>query len=113
MTQRYLSGLEGEGKATEYLKSRGFQLVQSRFKSRHGEVDLIARKEGILYFIEVKYRPDSRLGSGLMSITAEKKLRLMDAAGVYLIDHPGTWRLSYLEITRAGVYFVEDVLHEN
>jgi putative endonuclease len=110
---QYRAGLIGEQLAEQYLLKLGFKLVDRRFRSRHGEVDLIASKGKTLHFIEVKYRPDSRLGSGLSVITPVKKRRLLDSIKVYLGRKPQTWQLSYLEITRAGILFKADVLHEN
>ncbi len=111
MTQ-HQSGLLGEQFAAEYLKSMGYSIVQTRYRSRHGEVDIIACDKGILCFIEVKYRPEGRLGSGLASVTPEKRRRMKSAVQAYLSDHPGLYRVGCLEITRAGVLYYADILHE-
>lgn len=112
MSGQYASGLEGERLAEAHLQSLGFKVIARRTRSRHGEIDLIASKGKLLYFVEVKYRPEGRLGCGLLSITAEKRRRLMDAAREYLKGDPRPWRLAYLEITRAGILFREDIAHE-
>lgn len=109
---QFESGLKGEALAEAYLKRQGYSLLKKRFRSRHGEVDLIAKRGNLLYFIEVKYRPQGRLGSGIGAITPQKQRRLLDAVHAYLGKSPGPWRLAYLEITRAGILFREDVLHE-
>jgi|LSQX01.1.fsa_nt_gb putative endonuclease len=109
---QYEIGLEGERKAARYLRKRGFQLQKQRFKSRHGEIDLIAKKGNHLYFIEVKHRPNARLGEGLQTITQDKRRRLLEAARAYLSNKPASWHLAYIEITRAGILLYEDVLHE-
>ncbi len=109
---QYKIGLEGERKAAQYLKKQGFRLQKQRFKSRHGEIDLIAKKGNHLYFIEVKHRPNARLGEGLKTITQDKRRRLLEAARAYLSNKPAPWHLAYLEITRAGILLYEDVLHE-
>ncbi len=108
----YESGLAGETLAEQYLLVRGFTLIARRFRSPHGEIDLVMKKGGVLFFVEVKYRPNSPLGAGLCSITRVKKARLQGAAKAYLKDSPAKYKLSYLEITRAGVHFTPDVLHE-
>lgn len=110
---RYLSGLEGEKQAEAYLSSRGFTVLERRFRSGHLEVDLIAGKAGILYFVEVKHRPDSRLGSGITAITREKREHLKAAMKAYRAPDYHARQLAYLEITRAGILLREDVLHEN
>jgi len=110
---QYQKGLEGEQLAEEYLGLRGFQVVKRRHRSRHGEIDLIAKKGGLLYFIEVKYRAEGRLGEGLAGITPQKRVRMKDAIRDYLAGSPRAYRLACLEITRAGILLREDVLHEN
>jgi putative endonuclease len=111
MTQ-HQSGLIGERLALAYLEQNGWTVVLERYRCRHGEIDLIARDKSGLCFIEVKYRPDGRLGAGLASITPEKRRHLLITAQAYLKDHPQPYRIGCLEITRAGVLFYEDILHE-
>ena len=111
MTQ-HDTGLAGEEMAAAYLRARGLKIVQTRFRTRHGELDLVARDRGTLCFIEVKYRPEGRLGSGLESITPDKRRKLRGAVSAYLKDRPEPYRIGYLEITRAGVLYYDDILHE-
>ncbi len=108
----YQEGLTGEGLAADYLVKRGYTVVARRFRSRTGEVDLVARQGNTLYFIEVKYRPRGRLGSGLQAVTPDKRQRLKQAARHYLKGAPSAYFIGCLEITRAGVWFYPDILHE-
>lgn len=108
---QYQSGLAGEEQALSYLLAQGYQLQAKRVKTRHGELDLVLKKGGVLHFVEVKHRPQSRLGEGLAAITPLKRRRLLSAIQEYLADHPGRWQLGYLEITRAGIHYRADVLH--
>lgn len=109
---RYESGLEGERIASEYLRLAGYAVTETRYRAANGEVDLIARRDGIVSFVEVKYRPDSRLGTGLAAITPQKLARIRNAAAAYLAGNPSRYRVAFLEITRAGVQFHPDVLNE-
>ncbi|MDD4080263.1 MAG: YraN family protein [Eubacteriales bacterium] len=109
---RYQEGLEGENLAADYLKRRGFTLIARRYRSRAGEVDLIARQGRMLYFVEVKYRPQGRLGTGLRAVTPDKRRRLKLTARHYLATQPSPYQVSCLEITRAGVWFYPDIMHE-
>lgn len=52
--KEYLSGILGENKACVYLKQQGFEILQRNFHSKFGEIDIIAKKDEILHFIEVK-----------------------------------------------------------
>lgn len=110
---QYSQGLAGEQIAADYLMGQSYQVVQKRYRSRHGEIDLIVTKDKVVYFVEVKFRPQGRLGSGIIDITPTKKQHLLSAARAYLAQKPARWKLAYLEVTRAGVLFREDVLHEN
>ena len=109
----YQSGLLGEKLAAEYLVKQGLSILQTRFKSRHGEIDIIARDKDTLCFIEVKYRPNGRLGCGLESVTLEKRRRMKNAVQAYLSLQPSAYRVGCLEITRAGVLYYPDILHES
>lgn len=53
--KEYLSGILGEDKACAFLKKQGFEILQRNFHSKFGEIDIIAKKDEILHFIEVKY----------------------------------------------------------
>ena len=50
-------GRQGEEQACDYLRSRGVQVLQTRYRAADGEIDIIARDGAVLCFIEVKYRP--------------------------------------------------------
>lgn len=109
---QYQRGLEGERLAADYLKKHGFVIQQTRYRMRHGEIDLIAKDGDTLCFIEVKYRPAGRLGDGLGSITPGKRENMRKAINEYIQKHPCRYRMGCLEITRAGILYFDDVLHE-
>lgn len=51
----YLSGILGENRACAFLKKRKFKIIERNFRSKFGEIDIIAKKDEILHFIEVKF----------------------------------------------------------
>ncbi|ARE81060.1 YraN family protein [Campylobacter helveticus] len=62
----HLSGILGENRACSFLKKRKFEILERNFHSKFGEIDIIAKKDEILHFIEVKftqkdYEPYERL----------------------------------------------------
>lgn len=62
----HLSGILGENKACAFLKKHHFEILERNFHSKFGEIDIIAKKDEILHFIEVKftqkdYEPHERL----------------------------------------------------
>lgn len=63
---------------------RGLTIVGRNFRTRAGEIDLIARDGGTLVFVEVRMRRSQRFGGAIESITAAKRARLVAAANGYL-----------------------------
>ena len=91
--------------ACEYLVKKGMVLLQKRYRSLYGEIDLVMREKETLVFVEVKVRKNSRYGSGLEAIHGQKQKRLIQTAGLYLsekrIDSPV--RFDAIEITPEGI----------
>lgn len=89
--QRMDLGQRGERAAEALLRSRGHEVLARRFRTRHGEVDLITRRGAHLYFIEVKTRrrASARFGGGLGAIDARKLLRMHRAAEAWLVWREG------------------------
>ena len=80
-------GLEGEAAAEEALVRAGLSILERRFRSRFGEVDLVARDGDIVAFIEVKTRRGLRFGSPAEAVVPRKQARLARAALAYLSRH--------------------------
>lgn len=93
-------GLESEKLAATYLQSKGYQLLSKNFRIRGGEIDLIMQKGGILTFVEVKARSQTRFGSALESITRQKKRLLLRSIATYLVQNKvkTTWQLDVITI---------------
>jgi len=79
------TGQQGEQIAVDYLKKQAYQIVERNFKTRFGEIDIIARQNQVLVFIEVKARRTS--GQAEWQITPSKIKRVKNMAQVYLITH--------------------------
>lgn len=84
MRNKRTIGFEYEKIAGEYLKSRGYEIIEYNFYSRHGEIDIIARHEGYLVFVEVKYRKDDSTGSPLDAVTVQKQRTISKCAMFYM-----------------------------
>lgn len=107
----YELGLFYELRAARYVKKRGYRVLAKRFRAMDGEIDLICRDDKTIVFLEVKARPEGRLGKGIEAVHADKRRRIRAAASVYikrygLQDSP--CRFDILEFTRAGALYMEN-----
>lgn len=80
-------GKRGEDLAAEYLESQGYEIVARRFSCRMGEIDIIARTENTMVFVEVKSRSGGVYGRPAEAVTASKRRKIMLAAQLYLQQH--------------------------
>ena len=78
-------GTWGEAEVANYLRRRGYTLLAHGFHCRFGEIDLIARKNGVLCFVEVKTRTNLSCGLPREYVTPQKQQRLRKTAAWYLM----------------------------
>lgn len=109
-------GKRGELLAIEYLKKKGFTILETNWRYSHWEIDVIASKGGNLHIVEVKTRSNDRYGYPEEAVTDRKLRFLAKAANQYLINNPKWEWLQYdiLSITleKGGepeFYFMEDI----
>jgi len=88
MARHNETGKLGEDLATHYFLDRGYIVVEKNWRSGHKEVDIIAHKNGILHFIEVKCRRTNRFGNPEENVSSKKIKLLIDAAADYLYANP-------------------------
>ena len=81
---RQLLGRSGEALAEALLKTRGYRILARNYRTRLGEIDLIARDGDTLVFVEVKVRRSMRFGSAKAAVTAAKRRKLSMVALQYL-----------------------------
>ena len=84
---RQALGLEGETRACQVLEARGYRILQRRYRTRFGELDIVARHDQTVVFVEVKTRRGSNYGDPAGSVTTEKQRRLVAMAVDYLARH--------------------------
>jgi len=106
----YHKGLIGEKRALEYLLALGMKLVEIRYHSPYGEIDLVMEDADGIAFVEVKARTKGAEGDGLIAITRTKQRRLIRTAQCYIAEHGcmGVMRFDALEITPAGIRYVKN-----
>jgi|LSQX01.1.fsa_nt_gb putative endonuclease len=77
-------GLRGEDIAAEYFEALGLPIVSRNYRSRFGEIDLVAKDGDTIVFVEVKARRSRQLGTAVEQITKGKQRRIIRAACDYL-----------------------------
>ncbi|MCI8454019.1 MAG: YraN family protein [Lachnospiraceae bacterium] len=80
-TRRLGAGYEAV--AAEYLAGRGYTILERNYRIRGGEIDLIAEKDRMLVYIEVKFRSSSCFGDPLEAVDRRKQKRLGRAAAFH------------------------------
>jgi putative endonuclease len=77
-------GSAAEQLASEYLQRNGLRLIESNFRCRFGEIDLIMHDGATLVFVEVRLRSSQNFGGAAASVTSAKQGRITRAAQIYL-----------------------------
>jgi putative endonuclease len=77
-------GARAEQLAADHLSRQGLVIVERNFRTRHGEIDLVARDGASLVFVEVRMRSRGDFGGAAGSVTAAKRARWIAAAQGYL-----------------------------
>jgi putative endonuclease len=98
-------GKWGENKAACFLREKGFQILEQNLRYSFAEVDIIAQKNNILFFCEVKARNSSRYGEGWESVGERKIQRIQKAAETYIVDRNYSdkdVRIAVISILRTG-----------
>ncbi|MDI1472823.1 MAG: YraN family protein [Thermodesulfovibrio sp.] len=85
-------GKEGESIAIEYLLSKGYKILEKNFRTKFGEIDIIAKEGEYIVIIEVKRRMSDSFGSPELSVNPKKQEKLKKLALLYLYklgkEHP-------------------------
>lgn len=109
-------GDSGERLAALFLEQRGYTIITRNFRTRAGEMDLIAQDADGLAFVEVRTRRGDQMGTPEESLTPRKRARLIQVAQEFLATHneyaDSAWRIDLvaIELDRAGKIVRMDVI---
>jgi len=84
---RQILGARGERLAARHLRRQGYAIVQRNYRCRHGEIDLVALDGGVLVFVEVKTRAQSRFGTPLAAVDRRKQAQVARVAREFVRQH--------------------------
>jgi putative endonuclease len=80
------TGLSAESRAAALLLAKGYRILARRFRTPHGEIDIVAKKRNLIAFVEVKAR--TSLDDAAYAVTPRQQARITDAAQAWLMAHP-------------------------
>ena len=82
----FRTGLSAEACAAAYLMAKGYRILERRFRTPPGEIDIVARRRHLVAFIEVKAR--ASLDEAAYAVTPRQQARIIAAAQAWLVAHP-------------------------
>lgn len=88
MGRNNLAGAWGEALAAEYLRRKRYTIVATNFRTRMGEIDLIAANRHFLVFVEVKLRKNADFAMAREFVDQRKQNKIKSTALLYLSTHP-------------------------
>lgn len=83
--QKNIFGKKGEIIAVNYLKKQGYKILETNYKNKIGEIDIIAKDKDFFVFVEVKTRTSSMFGDPLEAIDEQKQYKIRQVATMYLM----------------------------
>ena len=112
MTQRTRDlGLNGEEFAARYLEAKGYRIVERNYRIRSAEIDLIAERDGVIVFVEVKTRKNKKYGRPAEAVTLAKQKKIISAASVFMQREEYVQSACRFDVIE--VYYEEGVRHIN
>ena len=106
-----IEGEKGEILACQYLKKNNYKILQTNYKNKIGEIDIIAEKNGKICFVEVKERNSDRFGLPCEAVNRQKQIKILKVAQLYLIKNKIFKReisFSVLEILDGKINLIEN-----
>ncbi len=95
MALHHDTGILGEKLSADFLSNSGFQIIERNWRYKHWEIDVIAKKNNTLHFIEIKTRRSIKFGLPEEAVSRKKLKNLIDAAEEYLIQFPQWKNISF------------------
>lgn len=86
---RRKTGAYYEKLVAEYLETQGYEILETNYRCRMGEIDLIAKEGETLVFVEVKYRRDESMGNPKEAVHRKKQKKISMTAAYYLMRECG------------------------
>ncbi len=98
------SGRKAEQVAADFLERKGCKILAQNWRTRWCEIDIVAERDAVVYFCEVKYRVRNTQGGGLDYITPKKLQQMRFAAELWVSSQKwqGQYQLCAIEVSGSG-----------
>ena len=96
-------GRISEEHAARFLASKGYRIKERNYRTRRGEIDIIAEQRDVLVFIEVKARSSDEHGRPLESVTSSKQRTISAVASIYLSTREKRERLTRFDVVEVHI----------
>lgn len=105
------SGKAAEDAAAHYLRTLGYTIRGQNWRTRYCEIDIVAEKNKVVWFVEVKYRRQSGQGLGYEYITPQKLQQMQFAAELWVQAHAweGDYRVAVVSVDGIQVTFIDEL----
>jgi len=110
MTDNIKTGNAGENLAAEFLEKKGYEIIARNFRSKRSEIDLIARKNNMIVFVEVKTRSSFSHGPPEAFVDYRKANMIIEGAEQYTFDNKWEGNIRF-DIVSVKIGFESDIAH--
>lgn len=98
-TKKQQVGVWGENEATDFLSERGYEIIARNVRTPRGEIDIVAKSDEVIIFVEVRTLTSSRIAHPEETITRRKQVRMLaaveDYAQLHEINH---WQIDAISV---------------
>lgn len=107
--KEYLFGFESEDKAAKYLRNLGYKIIERNFKSKFGEIDIVAVKNDTIHFIEVKATKGDY--ESVYRVTPEKLSKILKTIDFFILKYKfdGFYQIDVITINQNEIKFLENI----
>lgn len=104
-------GKAAEDTAAQYLQDHGYRVLDQNWKTRYCEIDVIASKQKVVWFVEVKYRSTGNQGYGYEYVTTKKLEQMRFAAEMWVQsnDWRGEYRLAVISVDGEEITLIDEL----
>jgi len=104
-------GRAAEARVADFLLAQGYTIFARNWRTRYCEIDIVAGRERVIYFIEVKSRKSDKFGGGMDYITFKKLKQMAFAARIFVSCHnwSGPYRLAAAGVTAGKIVFIDNI----